>query len=260
MHGREAEAGATALGLRREERLEDALARLRVHPGPGVRDREDHVLSRREADERRLLLRQLGVARLDPEAPAHGHRVARVQRQVQQDLLDLAGVRPHRPERRARTDVELDVLGDHPLQHRRDAVHDGVQVERVRAAARRAAEREQLVGERRGTLGGLDHLLDAGARGMVSRQQLLRELAVPGDHAQQVVEVVRDPAGQLSERLEALRALQHAAGLALLGHVPGDAEHASRPLVARAERDRARAQRAPAAVGRPDAQLGSRRT
>ena len=76
--GREPEARARADGLRREERLEDAARVSLVHADARVGDLEHDVTA--------------VVARRDRQRAAAGHRVARVDGEVQQHLADLARV------------------------------------------------------------------------------------------------------------------------------------------------------------------------
>src|SRR5205807_3236820 len=82
--GSQAEAGAAAFALGREERLEDALHRLAVHPAAGVAHVQHDVGARLDdaypADGR---LVDADVAGGDPQASAARHRVASIDHQVQ---------------------------------------------------------------------------------------------------------------------------------------------------------------------------------
>jgi hypothetical protein len=55
----------------------------------------------------------LGLCR---ERTASGHRIARVDGEVEQDLFELAHVRANGDRRRRRHDVQPDLLADHALQ------------------------------------------------------------------------------------------------------------------------------------------------
>src|SRR3954471_24849082 len=79
--GREPEARALAGLLRREERLEDVLARLLVDAGPRVGDAERDVRPGLGAQELRVGARELGVPGRDRKHAALGHRVASVDRE-----------------------------------------------------------------------------------------------------------------------------------------------------------------------------------
>ena len=68
-----------------------------------------------------------------------------------------------------------------------------------------AAEGQQLAGERGGALRGHQNLFRGGAVGIVGRLVVANHLGVAFDDGQQVIEVVRDAAGELSDRLQFLR-------------------------------------------------------
>ena len=79
VHGRKAEAGPPALFLRREERVEDALAGIFVHPRPGISHRQTNVGARPAVTPHRQIGRcDLDVAGFDasvvhPRAWRRGH-------------------------------------------------------------------------------------------------------------------------------------------------------------------------------------------
>jgi hypothetical protein len=100
---------------------------------------------------------------------------------------------------------ELDVLADQALQHRAHVADDVVDVERSRVEHLLAAEGEQLAREVGGSLPGVEDLSELGARGVVGARSAEQGVAVAVDDQQQVVEVVRDAAGQSPDRLHLLR-------------------------------------------------------
>jgi hypothetical protein len=117
-HRRQAQSRAFAHGLRREEGLEDPPARRRVHAGARVADRDHDVVARRHADVGARVRRvELHVRRLDRELSPLRHGVARVHREVHDDLLDLPWVRQNAPQIRPARERELDVLTEESAQH-----------------------------------------------------------------------------------------------------------------------------------------------
>ena len=70
-----------------------------------------------------------------------------------------------------------------------------------------AAEGEQLSGQRRGAIGGVEDLLDVGVQRR-ALQGLHQQLRVAANRGEQVVEVVRDAARQPADRLHLLRVTQ----------------------------------------------------
>ena len=87
----------------------------------------------------------LGVARADRQRAAVGHRIAAVDDEIDEHLLDLAWVGTNGAEHRRGEDVELDVVAEQALQEGADLGHDGVQVERTRIQHLASSEGEQLL-------------------------------------------------------------------------------------------------------------------
>ena len=130
VRGREAQPGSLAAFLGGEERLEEPGLEGRVHADAGVRDREHDVgpgMDRGVAAGELLVERH--VAGLEREAPSARHGVARVDDEVDDRLLDLAGVGQRPPEPGIECRRQLDVLADDAAQHLFHARDHGVQVE-----------------------------------------------------------------------------------------------------------------------------------
>ena len=115
--------------------------------------------------------------------------------------------------------LQRDVLADQSVEHARRVVHDGIHLEVARLHRLAPAEGEQLPGERRRPLGRRDDVLENGAH--VRRRQLghERERGVALDDHEEIVEVVRDTAGELADRVHLLRLEELLLELALLGDV-----------------------------------------
>jgi hypothetical protein len=129
----EPQARPLALRLGGEEGLEEVRQGRRVHPAPGVADREPHVLpgdGLHVAGAVRLAQRV--AAGLDGHPAGAVDRVAAVDAEVGEDLVELERVHADRPQPRAGLPLEGDALADeapeHP-EHARDAL---VQVEHHR--------------------------------------------------------------------------------------------------------------------------------
>jgi hypothetical protein len=148
---------------------------------------------------------ELHVLELDREPPAVGHRVARVDDEVQDHLLDRAGVRLHAAQIRRDVHRHHHVLADEPAEHRGHLADEPAQVEDALLDHLLAAEREQLPGEGRAALAGPLHLLEVGAARVVRGQRRDEEVRVAQHHGEQVVEVVRHAPGEPADRLELLR-------------------------------------------------------
>jgi hypothetical protein len=177
------------------------------------------------------VLVQHDVPGLDRQHASTRHRIAAVDGEVDDHLLDLAAVGQHRRRLATAQHADLDVLADQALQHRHDRGDHLVQVEHGWLEHLLPREREQLPRELRGALDGaldLVELLGAGARA----DARTGHLAVPGHHRQQVVEVVRHAAGELAHRLHLLRLTELALEPLTLADVLGD-DAARRPALER---------------------------
>ncbi len=158
---------------------------------------------------------EIDLGDLDADLPTPGHGVASIDGEVRDDLLELGLVRLHAA-RVGSTNDELDVLADEPLQHRREVVHHRPERHDLRREHLLAAEGEQLPGQSRRARGRpLDHL-DIPSERMVGSQARQEDLGAPGDDREQVVEIVRDPARELSDAFDLLRLAQLGFDLLLL--------------------------------------------
>ena len=164
---------------------------------------------------------EIDVGGLELEQPAVRHRVARVDRQVHDHLLDLPAIRPHHAEPGRGHDPECDVLAQHSTEHGAHAGQHLVEIEHRQVSHLLAAEHQELARELGGPLARPLDLreLVVGLAGRNGREQLL---AVAQDHRQQIVEVVGDAAGEAAHGLEllSLEELRFAAPQRLLGAAP----------------------------------------
>jgi hypothetical protein len=196
--------------------VENALDGRGVHAGACVRHRQPAVAPRLKVRTlRRVGGIHVGVARLDAEAAASWHRVARVQRHVHQDLLELAAVGLDPPQVRLGGDDQLDLLAKGPAQQLSGALDHLVHVEYLRIGRLAPREGQELAGHPDRLLGRCPYLLDIGEHGLdpvvIGRdgRELLRgEVGVARDHVEQVVEIMRDTADELAEALKPPRLLQ----------------------------------------------------
>ncbi|CAJ7649595.1 Uncharacterised protein [Burkholderia pseudomallei] len=197
---RQPEARAHPLRLRREKRLERAREHLGRHAEAGILDRDLHEVARQR---KAVLAAERDVVRADLEAPALRHRVAGVDREIDHRELELRDVDAHGPQVELRVDGERRFRAERRLQQlaaRREPVRD---VDRLAAQRLLARDAQQLARER---LAVLQRALDRGELGV----QMLnaappRDLHVARDDHQQVVEIVRDAADQVAERLHLAR-------------------------------------------------------
>ena len=159
------------------------------------------------------------VARLDAQVPAVRHRIARVHDQVDQHLLDLPAIHLHQPQFLVGDDVDDDVLAEETAEDRLDVADQRVEVEDLQLLDLPAAEREQLTRQRGAVRGGFLDRFEIGAAAAVGRQFFEQQLAEADDRRQQIVEIVRDTAGEPADALHLLRLAELAFEAAAFGDI-----------------------------------------
>ena len=175
------------------------LDHLRRHAGAGIADRQHHVLSRGHLGMRRGVgIVEMRVRRFDGQLAAVRHRIARIDREIEQHVLELVGVHPRLPQPAGQHGLDR----DHPrpasgaagptcwppgVRHRAapDRAAAGARTPAAGASASRRAARRPS-----------PHRSGACSASLPARQAALQQLDVAADHRQVVVEVVRDAAGQ----------------------------------------------------------------
>ena len=106
-----------------------------------------------------------------------------------------------------------------------------------------AREREQLAHQPRGAHRVLPHLVDLGERRIAGRVAHQQQIAIADDRLEQIVEVVRDAARELADRLHLLRLRELGLERLLLGGVDEIEDRLRRAHRARDGRDSRRAAR-----------------
>ena len=145
-----------------------------------------------------------GVSSLDRQAAAVRHRIARIQRQIHDDLLDLAGIRFHASKRWRQHHRDLNLLADQPAQHLTRLLHHGVAVQQARFEHRFPAEQQQLAGQQRRPLTGITNGCQVVTHPIIDRETIDQHLGVAVDDGQEIVEIVRDSARKLTDCLHLL--------------------------------------------------------
>ena len=207
VHDGEAEAGALARVLRGEERVEDAAARGFVHPVAGVGDRDPHVAAAGwGADDEREVGTDVDGFNADGErAAVEPHGVGGVGPEVEQYLVNLRGVAEDVRAVGCEVVFDRDVGGEGRAQEAAGFLDDEADVDRrVAAAGGLATEREDLFDQFAGAQAGVAGLGQAGARRMVFGHGIGGEFVVTDDAGEEVVEIVRDAAGECPEGLHLL--------------------------------------------------------
>src|ERR1700686_972149 len=139
------------------------------------------------------------VLGFDGEPGGEEHGVAGVDGEIEEDLLELAGVGFYAAEGIAEAQAEFDVFANQAAQELAHFGDEFVGVEDLGLKGLHAAKREHLAGEGSRAIGGFANLLRAAVEGVFGLQAVEKQIAVAANYGQQVVEVVGDAAGHAAE-------------------------------------------------------------
>ena len=137
--------------------------------------------------------------------PPLRHGVARVDREIDDHLLELALIDLDQAEVAAVNDLELDILADKAAQQMRELGQHVGDVEDARLQGLLAREGQELAHQVGGAVGVLLDLHDVGEGRIARPEAQQQQIAEPDHRRQQIVEVVRHAAGELAHRLHLLR-------------------------------------------------------
>ncbi len=199
MHRRQPETTAAGVTLGGEEGLENPPELLRRDAVPGIGDGERDIAPRRDRLGADGFLREQGeMPARQRQAPTLRHGIAGVDREIDQHLIELRGIDPHMPPRLLEFEGEDDVPPEQAHEHRRDAAHRLVHRDDFGLQRLLAGESEQLPHQRRAAR---DRALDLHDR-RTARRFLRGRLRRAADRGQEIVEIMRDAAGEQADRLE----------------------------------------------------------
>ena len=169
-----------------------------------------------------VILIEGAVSRFDEDLADAGDRIPRIDAQVGQDLVDLGGIHLDRPQVRPRLPVELDILADEPPQHIEQPRHGFAKVQHLGHDGLLAGKGQQLPGEVGGALGGFAdlHQVVMERPGRIHLRE--RQLRMPDDHPQHVVEVVGHAASQPPHRFHLVGLAELVFELGLVGDIAFD--------------------------------------
>ena len=171
---------------------------------------------------RGVVVGERGVAGFDGELAVAVHRVARVDGEIQQRVLDLRRIDQRIPQSAGNHRFHFDAVAERAAQQIVHAAHEAAEVHHLRRQRLASAEGEQLRGELRlratRPASALRTRCSALSLPAMSFEQ---QLQIAADDLQQIVEIVRDAAGEFADRFHLLRLAQGLLDfLALLGFLP----------------------------------------
>ena len=107
-----------------------------------------------------VLRLQLDVGGLDHQLAAGGHRIARVVREINDDLFDLRGIGMDAAQSGSGQHQQFDGFPQQALQHGLHAGEHQVKIQNARLGRRAAAEGQQVARKSGRPLAGIDDLVD----------------------------------------------------------------------------------------------------
>ena len=103
---------------------------------------------------------------------------------------------------------QLHVFTHHPAEHSIHVLNQRIEIQHRRFDHLALAEGQQLACKIGGSLSRFHHLFDIAARRIAGMHRVQQYLRIAGDNHQQIVEVVRNAAGQPANRFQSLRMVQ----------------------------------------------------
>ena len=237
----QAEAGALALRLRRVERLERMLHDIGRHARAGIDHRDDHVVAGRDVVEAAIIGRaERRVVRGDGQGAAVRHGIARIDGKIDQRAFELVAIDLRRPCAGREAQLDRDVFAEQAAEHVGRPRHQLVDVHGRRLQRLATRECQELLRQRGRPLRPLRRVLDGTPEPHRIAPLVADDLQVAEDDRQQIVEIVRDAAGQLADRFHLLRMPKLRLHRPALRHVArdlGEAEHLARGILDRVDDD-----------------------
>ena len=149
---------------------------------------------------------------------ALGHGIARIDCQVEDGRFKLRGIDQRLGIAVHDGDLELDHLADGARQQRREIADQFVELHFAGFEHLAAGEGQHLAGEVGALARGADGFRKALGAAVI-RQLAFEQFEIADDDGEQVVEVMREAAGQLTDGLHLLGPLERPRDLLLVGHV-----------------------------------------
>ena len=190
------QSGALPGLLRCEKGLEDPKPGRLIHARSRIGDRQHHISSRTNAREGEdICFGELGNRRQNGERASCWHGIARIDNQVHNHLLELAGIGLDAPRKGTQPSRQANIFPDEPSQEALQPLHDLIENQHLGLQELAAAECQELRRQSCGPLGRIVDQCEIAIGRMLRGDARQEEVAAPDDHGQKVVEVVGDAAG-----------------------------------------------------------------
>ena len=145
---------------------------------------------------------------VNPDPAAGGQRIAGVQHEIENRLLDLRRIDFDQRRLVRHLARQLDVFANQARQHALQPENGLIEIDLLREKHLLAAERQQLLRQRRRALPRLLDFLEGRSIRIVRRPVIEQQLRVAENRRQQIIEIVRDAARQPPDALHLLEVRQ----------------------------------------------------
>src|ERR1035438_8430535 len=225
IHCGKAKASAGARSLRREERFKNVQLGFFVHAAAGICESEHYIGSGIQISASRGPFVELHDRSFDPNVSSHGHRIARVRRQVHQDLSDLTGVSQDRRKWIGWVEKDSSLFANNSLQQLGGVSYDFVQIQGPDNTSWIGAEGQQLPGQATRIFCRCFDLIEAVRQTIILRNLVRCQFCISQNHGQNVVQLVSNPTGQTAKGLHLLRLEDMGFTAFGVGNVLDDRQH-----------------------------------
>src|ERR1700688_2450950 len=148
------QAGAMPYVLCCKERVEGSRQHVRRHPASTIRNSDHDVLARYDLDLTcRIALIEINICGFKRELPALGHRIARVDRQIDDGDLELIWIDIRAPQSAAGDGFDRDLLAQRAPKQVRESSNKPTDINRLRSQRGLARESEEALRQRLGAAG-----------------------------------------------------------------------------------------------------------
>ena len=197
-------------GLGGEKRLKHFLGQSRWNAAARVADVDPHIIPGRMRSSTRQRSPHRDIMTGDRNVSADRHRIPSIQNQVEDGRFQLPWINEAIPKPRLCMQLHPNRLTHGLCEQRKHRRDHPVNRDDFRSQHLLAGKRQQLRRQPAATLRcPLDHLRSAHALGVITRFSLnAKGGGVAQHHGQQIVEIVRDAAGETAQRLHLLRLRQ----------------------------------------------------
>ena len=160
------------------------------------------------------------------KAALAGHRIAGIDGEIDQRGFELRDIGGGKTPEIAKLDLDLDPAAHQRADQLRDALDLRADIEHLRRQRLAPGKGQQLAGQLRCAIHRVRNRIDVTAAAILAQIAAAQEVGGGADDGQQVVEIVRDAAGQLAHRIHLLRLAKRFLGLPPFGDVDGLGQHA----------------------------------